>query len=711
MMTLNKDCSIVIADNAGFCSGVKRAMEIAAEAARKHGKAYTIGRLVHNHDAIRILERKNVFAAETFEELSELEENAVFVIRSHGVGQEVYDKLAGRTFYDATCPFVKKIHHIVSGDAPVIIAGDRAHPEVIGIAGHIKSEYDIVNSPSELETLLNINESFRHNAPIFVAQTTFNEYKWRDCIQIIKKHCTNAKIFDTICNATVERQSQARKLSQEIAESAGGIMVVIGSKHSSNSVKLYEICKENCNSTVFIENARDLNTADLKEMTRIPTRGACKIGITAGASVPAEIIKEVHSIMSMEIKSVGEFGSLETVTADETLSDGEIDFMAEVDKTFQKIYTGKRVKACVMSINNNEIVVDLGVKQSGYIPADEIGDAEVKLGDEIECIVTKVNDAEGFVHLSKKRIDSELGFEKLVAAYNEQTVLEGLVDSVVNSGVMVTFEGIKIFVPASQSGVPKSGNLETLLKKTVKFKLIEINEQRKRLVGSIRAASRLENDAAREKFWAEIEVGKKFVGEIKSMESYGVFVDLGGVDGMVHLSELTWARVRHPKEAVSIGEKLEVTVKSYDPEKRRVSLSAKDPEANPWTKFINEYSEGLAVKAKVVNITPFGAFAQIIPGIDGLIHISQISGDRIKNVSEKLQVGQEVDVQITEINPDQERVSISIKALLEPQPEPVVEEETVEEPSETEEAESVVEENSEIVEEETAEHTEELPEE
>ncbi|MCL1903129.1 MAG: S1 RNA-binding domain-containing protein [Oscillospiraceae bacterium] len=369
--------------------------------------------------------------------------------------------------------------------------------------------------------------------------------------------------------------------------------------------------------------------------------------------------------MSMEIKNAGE---LEIGVPGENLTDGEIDFMAEVDKTFQKIYTGKRVKAYVMSINNNEIVVDLGVKQSGYIPADEIGDAEIKLGDEIECIVTKVNDAEGFVHLSKKRVDSELGYEKLSAAYNESEVLEGVVDSVVNSGVIIIFEGSRIFVPASQSGVPKSGNLETLLKKTVKFKVIEINEQRKRLVGSIRAANRLENDAAREKFWSEIEVGKRFVGEIKSMESYGVFVDLGGVDGMVHLSELTWARVRHPREVVSIGDKLEVTVKSFDPDKRRVSLIAKDPNENPWIIFDNEYSVGMNVKATVVNITAFGAFARIVPGIDGLIHISQICNDRIKSVNERLQIGQEVEAQITEINLDNKRVSISMKALLEPPP-------------------------------------------
>jgi 4-hydroxy-3-methylbut-2-enyl diphosphate reductase len=356
------------------------------------------------------------------------------------------------------------------------------------------------------------------------------------------------------------------------------------------------------------------------------------------------------------------------------LDQAGLDFMAEVDRTLpQKLYTGKRVKAYVVAVNANEVVVDLGAKQSGYIPADEIGgepgltpDMIVKPGDEIDCIVTKVNDAEGVIHLSKKDVDSELGFEKLQVAHNNDAVVEGYVAAVVNSGLIVIYEGTRVFVPASQSGIPRGGDLGTLLKKTVGFKVIEVNEQRKRLVGSIRAASRMENDAVRTKFWDEIEVGKKFTGEVKSIESYGVFVDLGGVDGMVHLSELTWKRIKHPKDAVSLGDVLDVCVKSFDPDKRRVSLCAKNPDDNPWAVFAREYQVGTLTKATVVNITPFGAFAQIVPGIDGLIHISQISVERLKNVSDALKIGDEVEVKITEIDEIRERVSISMKALNEP---------------------------------------------
>jgi len=350
----------------------------------------------------------------------------------------------------------------------------------------------------------------------------------------------------------------------------------------------------------------------------------------------------------------------------------DIDFMAEVDKTFRKIYTGKRVKAHIVAVNKTEAVADIGTKHSGYIPSDEIGCAPgaspedtLKPGDEVECIITSINDAEGIVYLSKKKVDSALGFEKLIAANDSEQVLEGPVTAVVNGGVIITYEGTRVFVPASQSGVPKSGKLEELLKKTVKFKVIEMNEQRSRVVGSIKAASRFENDAARVKFWEEIAVGKKFNGEVKSIENYGVFVDLGGVDGMVHLTELTWKRVKHPKEVVNVGDRLDVVVKSYDPERKRVSLTAKSPDDNPWTLFTENYAVGDTVKATVVNITPFGAFAQIVPGIDGLIHISQISTQRVKNVGDALKVGDVVEARITELDRDKERVSISIKELLE----------------------------------------------
>lgn len=352
-----------------------------------------------------------------------------------------------------------------------------------------------------------------------------------------------------------------------------------------------------------------------------------------------------------------------------------IDFAAEIDKTFKRVYIGNRVRATVVAVNKNEAVVDIGTKHSGYIPAEELSNDASKLpselvkpGDELDCVVISINDAEGVVYLSKKKVDSALGLEKIAQAETDNSTLKGTVAAVVKGGVIITCEGAKVFVPASQSGVPKNGKLEDLAKKEVSFKVIEVNEARGRIVGSIRAAQKEISDAKRDEFWGDITEGKRYKGEVKSIESYGVFVDLGGVDGMVHLSELTWNRIRHPKEIVSVGDKLEVYVKSFDPEKKRVSLGAKDPSANPWTNFLGDYKVGDTANVEIVSITPFGAFAQILPGIDGLIHISQIARERVTNVSQILSVGQKVDAQITDIDEDKNRISLSIKALLEPLP-------------------------------------------
>lgn len=643
--------SITIAKTAGFCFGVTRAIELAEKTAAENGKAYTLGPLIHNNDAIERLEKSGIFVTE---EISE--EKFPLIIRSHGAPRSVYEELTARgiKYVDATCPFVEKIHKIVAEGsakgADILIAGDKLHPEVAGILGHAYGKARAVNSEDELLELVKTEKFFGENALIMVSQTTFDMVKWEKIKIIAKKHYTKVKIFDTICSATTNRQQEADNLARE-----SDFMVVVGGAHSSNSRKLAEICQKHC-KTVFAENAAQLNRGELKSVL---SSNDVKIGITAGASTPAYIIKEVHITMSEIIK-------------DEAMDQ---EFMAALDQMDRvRVYTGNRVKATVVAVNKTEAVVDIGTKHSGYIPAEELSanpaltpEEVVKVGDVIDAIVTKVNDAEGYVYLSKKQVDAQAGMEKIVKAKEENATVKGTVTSVVKGGVIVTSEdGARVFVPASQTGVPRSGKLEDILKKEIGFKVIEVNEGRSRVVGSIKAAEREVSDAVKAKFWEELEVGKRFTGEVKSMESYGVFVDLGGVDGMVHSSELTWNRIKHPKEVVSIGDKLDVYVKSFDLEKKRVSLSAKNPDDNPWNKFLNEFSEGDVVKAQVVSITPFGAFAQIIPGVDGLIHISQISLERVTNVAQVLSVGQVVDVKITEIDAEKSRVSLSIKELLTP---------------------------------------------
>lgn len=434
-------------------------------------------------------------------------------------------------------------------------------------------------------------------------------------------------------------------------------MIVVGGRSSSNTRKLTDIC-ESCTRTVFVTSAEEIPPQVLNGLQADDI-----IGITAGASTPAYTIKEVHDKMNEEITKNNEI---------------EEDFasLLEQDQSFNRLYNGKRVKATVVSVSKKEAVVEVGAKQTGYIVREELSNdptAEVedivKVGDVIDAVVIKVDDSVGTAALSKKRVDAQLGLEKLEEVKESGETIEGKVTSVVKGGVIVIYENTRVFIPASHSGIPRNGKLETLQGKVVKFKIIEVlNERGGRVVGSIRQANREVREAERAKFWESIEVGQKFEGEVRSIESYGVFVDIGPVDGLVHTADLTWNRVGHPKDIVKVGDKINVIVKSFDPEKKRVSLSAKDPDDNPWTKFIQSYAKDDVIKATIVSITEFGAFAQIIPGVDGLIHISQISTERVADINTVLKVGDVVDVKIIDIDDEKNRVSLSIRALSEDAP-------------------------------------------
>ncbi len=638
---------IEIADKSGFCFGVERAIRLAEDAAEKHGTVYTLGPLIHNESVTDALQKKGIYITNDVDSAA----GKALMIRSHGV-EKATEELAGRlcsACIDATCPFVKKIHSIVSEQpeyTAVIILGDKAHPEVVGIKGHAHTNSYVCKDFAEIKALFDSGTLKKDENVTLVIQTTFDRGRFLEYSQKIREHYSRVKIHDTICSATSERQKNAEELAKR-AE----LMIVVGGKHSSNTGKLAEICARHC-TTVFVENAGGLSKQLLKGL-----RSDSIIGITAGASTPAHTIREVHRTMDEIIK---------------TNENEELDFASMLEQSFRRVYTNNRVKATVVGINKNEAVVELGTKQTGYIPLDELTNDPnatvadvVSVGDEIDAIVTKVDDSNGVIFLSKKKVDSALGMEKIAAAKDANETLEGVVSAAVKGGVIVITNGTRVFIPASQTGVPRSGKLEDLVKKTVQFKVIEINEQRGRVVGSIRQANREVRDAEKAKFWESIEVGQKFEGEVRSIEDYGVFVDIGAVDGLVRTSELTWNRVGHPKDIVSIGDKITVIVKSFDPDKKRVSLSAKDPDENPWTKFVADYAVDDVIKATIVSITEFGAFAQIIPGVDGLIHISQISTQRVTNIASVLTVGQEVDVKIIDIDTDKSRVSLSMKALME----------------------------------------------
>ncbi len=638
--------TIEIADQAGYCFGVKRAIQLAEDAAAKYGEVFTLGELIHNERAIDELDKKGVHAVNSPREAA----GRPIVIRSHGVPKSVEAQArACSEVIDATCPFVKEIHKIaesVPENGTLIVLGDKAHPEVIGIIGNAKCKTYTAMTFGEADAVLSQDPP---KPIVMVVQTTFDSSEFPKIFRGVREKYGCVEIHDTICTATALRQKSTRELAQRAA-----LMIVVGGRSSSNSRRLAEICRD-CTETVFVNSADEVPRQILKGL-----RSDSIIGITAGASTPAYTIKEVHQIMNNEIINNNE---------------NEEDFasLLEQDQSFTRLYNGKRVKATVVSVSKKEAVVEVGAKQTGYITREELSNdsnAEVedivKPGDVIDAIVIKVDDSVGTAALSKKRVDAALGLEKLAAVKESGETIEGNVTQIVKGGVIVIYENTRVFIPASQSGVPRGGKLDDLKGKTVKFKIIEVsNERGGRVVGSIRQASREVREAARAKFWETIEVGQKFEGEVRSIENYGVFVDIGPIDGLVHTADLTWNRIGHPKDIVKIGDKINVTVKSFDPEKKRVSLTAKDPNENPWTKFITDYHTGDVIKATIVSITEFGAFAQIIPGVDGLIHISQISVERVSDINAVLKVGQEVDVKIIDIDEEKNRVSLSIRALSE----------------------------------------------
>ena len=668
---------IRVAKTAGFCFGVNKAVRTVYDLLDQGKQVVTLGPIIHNPQLVAELERRGVRISDTPDQVPE---GATLVIRSHGVPRQVYDQLEGRPVQvvDATCPFVAKIHRIVAKHSAegraVLIAGNEGHPEVVGIKGHCSGPAYVFSTPEELLSILQNEGILWKNGAILVSQTTFQLKTWENCVEIAKKHYTNVLIFDTICNATAERQNEAVALSQ-----MSDRMVIVGGRQSSNTAKLRDVCQPHC-PTILIE------TAD--ELSREQFEGAETIGLTAGASTPADIIKEVLSTMSEIVNNnVPEVQKVETpeVPVAETAapeaeapakSFDEMTFEEALEASLQSLSTDERVHGIVVGIAPNEVQVEVvGRKQAGYIPVDELSATPgvdpnelVKIGDELELLIMRTNDQEGTIMLSKKRIDAQKGWDKVVEASESGEILDGVVTDVIKGGLLAVTNGVRVFIPASQASAVRMEDLTPLLKQNVRFKIIEVNTSRRRAVGSIRAVAREERKEKEEAFWAQAEVGQKYTGVVKSLTSYGAFVDLGGVDGMIHISELSWSRIKHPSEVVNVGDTVEVYIRDLDTEKKKISLGYRKSEDNPWEIFKAQYPVDSVVTAKIVGMTTFGAFAQIIPGIDGLIHISQIANRRIEKPQDELKIGQEVQVKITNVDYDNKRISLSIRALLEDEP-------------------------------------------
>ena len=630
---------IILAKTAGFCFGVNRAVKLTYELLEQGRPVATLGPLIHNPQVVEDLESKGAI---TCDSVDDVPDGCEVVIRSHGVGQSVYDKISTRrlAYHDATCPFVTKIHKIAAQAgaecAMLLVAGDAKHPEVQGIVGHTTGKVEVFANLAELEKLL--PELTQQKSIFVVAQTTFNVQSWETCKEFLKNQCTNAKIFDTICNATWARQQEAEDLSQKCDH-----MVVIGGHHSSNTQKLLQVAARHA-VAINVETADELDPAWLK--------GAETVGVTAGASTPSSIIEEVLNSMSEEIR--------DDMSFEEMLAASEA----------KPLYAGKIVKAKVISVSPTECVVGIdGSKHTGIVKLSEMShdpnakmEDLVKVDDELDLVVVKTNDQEGVDTLSRVRFEAQKGMKDVSEAAENGTVMEGDVMEANKGGVVVNVKGVRVFVPRSQATMRRDEDYTKLVGQHVKLVITECAGRK--IVGSINKVTAEENKAKRDEFWKNVEVDKQYTGVVKSLTSYGAFVDIGGVDGLCHISELSWNNIKHPSEVVSVGDTIEVYVKSYDPENQKVSLGYKKEEDNPWEKLKNEYPIGSEFEAPVVSITKFGAFVRILPGIDGLVHISEISNERVNKVSDVLKVGDMVKVKLINVDFDRKRISLSMKACL-----------------------------------------------
>jgi len=638
--------SIEIAKTAGFCVGVERAVNLAMKECEKGETVYTLGQLIHN---AAVNEKLRALGAVCVESTDEVPENAKVIIRAHGVGRNVYEELEKKNarIIDATCGFVKKIHRIVEQESLdgrlIIVMGNASHPEVMGIVGW-SGECLVMENVEDMEKFLSKNDINGHTPLSIVAQTTSNVGKWEKFIKFTKKQCTNAKIFDTICSATDERQKEARKLASE-----SDVSIVVGDRGSSNTMKLVDICRQECERVYLVSSADELCGIEFSQEQ--------KIGVTAGASAPGWLIKEVVNKMSEEIKK----GIVEDTN--EAMSFEEL-----LEQSVKTLYTGDRVTGIVTQITPSEVQVDLGVKHAAYIPVSELSDdplykidENIKVGQEIDAFVVRVNDGDGNVLLSKKRIESMKGMDDVQKAFDEKTTVEGKVTDVVKGGIIAVVNGVRVFIPSSQVSNKFVDDLNSFKGQTLEFNIIELDKSKRRIIGGRKALIEKEAAEKKEALFASIEAGKKVTGTVSRITDFGAFVNLGGIDGLIHISEMSWGRITNPREFLKEGDSVEVMVLDADKEKGKISLSLKDVTPNPWAAADEKYAVGTVVEGKVVRMVPFGAFVELEAGVDGLVHISQISEERIEKPEDKLTIGEVIKVKVLEVNAETKKISLSKK--------------------------------------------------
>jgi len=637
---------IIVAKTAGFCYGVNRAVNMLSKEIGISNNLKTYGPIIHNTAVVNSFEEKGV---KVVNNIGEISENDAILIRSHGISKREMSEINNKSqkIIDATCPFVKKIHNVVEKyynlGYNIYVVGDIAHPEVCGILGWCDNNAKVISSIHDVSSDISFQEKV-----CVVSQTTFERLKWEEISKRILMYNKDAVIVDTVCNATMERQNEVLGLSKSC-----DAIIVIGDKNSSNSKRLADVASVNCKNVFFVENKNDL-PVDLDKF--------CVVGVTAGASTPACIIKEVVNML--EEKEM-------------------MNFEEAIESTLKPLNTGDIVKGTVIKITPTEVYVGLDTKADGIIPADQVTirpnvniEDVLSVGQEVEAFVVRVNDMEGYVTLSMRKLESIAAQKEINDAFENKTPIKGIVTEVVKSGIIVVALGTKVFVPASLATERYTEDLTPMIGKEVTLKLIDFDRRRRKVVGSIKELLLEEKKKKSEAFWSTIEEGKVIQGVVKSITNFGVFVDIGGVDGLVHITELSWKHIKHPSEVVSVGDVLEVTVLSFDKEAKKISLGHKKAEDNPWNKVVETIHEGDVVDCKIVRLLPFGAFAEIIPGVDGLIHISQIANKRITKPADVLELGQEVQAKVVDINTETQKIGLSMRALIE-EPEAAVENEAV----------------------------------
>ena len=625
---------MVLASHAGFCFGVRRAVGTAEKAA----PAVTLGPIIHSPQVVERLRRMGIVPVDALEEIPD---GVRAVIRSHGVDRATYDALArkGCEVVDATCPFVARIHDMAReasrAGIPLVVVGEAEHPEVRGILGWTDGEKYAVLSREDVERLPHLSEA------LVVSQTTMVEEKFRELCSALAEKIDRPDVRATICPATRDRQNEC----VEIARKAD-VMIVIGGRESSNSRKLYRLAARFCPRTFFIESA-----AELSGVRAAPSD---VIGITAGASTPDCIIKEVVARMNDIEKKV-----LEDTQEQAAMS------MEDVEKTLVQLRPGQVVTGTVVQITDDEVCVNVGYKADGLVKKSDLSSTDVKVGDEIEVEVVKVNDGEGNVLLSQKNIINRKAWEDIVAKQEAGEFVEGVGKEAVKGGLLADVMGVRTFIPASQLSLRYVEKIDEFVGQPMTLKIIEIDKAKKRIVASRKAVLVAEEAERKKELWNNLEVGSIVKGTVRRLADFGAFVDIGGIDGLVHVTDLSWGRVKHPSDVVSVGQEIDVKILNVDPERERVSLSYKQTQPRPWTVAGEKYPVGSIVEGKVVRITTFGAFVELEPGLDGLVHISQCALTRIAKVEDAVNVGDIVRVKVLDVNTEAKRISLSIREVLE----------------------------------------------